>query len=282
MTRPMSGTTGSTTVEPSTPPESALWQRTLLGGLWVAVLIAVIVLLGQLGHGQLSTPPLLDRSELRAWLDERDAIVAAFALIRLIGLALAWYLLIVTSVGLMARVSRIPALVRMADAATVPAVRKVLGAVAGVGITASAASLTAAHLIQDQPPAEVAGPGAMADHQIVLSRLPGGDEVILRRLAEGEEGTSTMRLEEDEVATEEQTATEWVAQPGDHLWHIAEATLTDAWGRAPTDPELIPYWQGLIDTNRDVLADPDNPDLIHPGQRFTLPTPPPPPAPAQP
>lgn len=286
MTRRISGPTGSPIAErsaqPSAAPEAALWRRTLLGGLWIAVLIAVIVVLGRLGQGQLSTPPLLDRPELRAWLDERDAIVAAFALVRLIGLALAWYLLIVTSVGLVARVSRVPALVRMADAATVPAVRKVLGAVAGVGITASAASLTAAHLIQDQPPAEVAGPGAMADHQIVLSRLPGGDEVVLRRLAEGEEGTSTMRLEDETAPAEEQAATEWVAEPGDHLWHIAEATLADAWGRAPTDAELIPYWQGLIDANRDVLADPDNPDLIHPGQRFALPTPPPPPAAAQP
>lgn len=281
MTRPMPGPAPSADVD-STPSESPLWRRTLLGGLWVATLVAVIVLLGRLGQGQgqLSTPPLLDRSELRAWLDERDGIIAAFALVRLIGLGLAWYLLIVTSLGLLARVSRIPALVRVADLATVPAVRKVLGTVAGVGITASAASLAAAHMIQDQAPAEVAGPGAMADHRIVLSRLPEGDDVILRRLPDGDEGTSTMHLEDDAAEPAEQAATdEWVVEPGDHLWHIAEATLTDAWGRAPTDGELVPYWQAVIDANRDTLPDPDNPDLIHPGQRVTLP-PAPPPAPA--
>ena len=64
---------------------------------------------------------------------------------------------------------------------------------------------------------------------------------------------------------------EWVVERGDHLWHIAESTLTTAWGRPPTDAEIVPYWRSLIETNRSRLVDHDNPDLITIGQRFALP-----------
>ena len=63
----------------------------------------------------------------------------------------------------------------------------------------------------------------------------------------------------------------WEVEPGDHLWSIAERTLAEAWGREPTDREITRYWSTLIDHNRQALVDPDNPDLIHPGQVFELP-----------
>ena len=75
-------------------------------------------------------------------------------------------------------------------------------------------------------------------------------------------------------------ATEWTAGPGDHLWHVAETTLAGAWGRAPSDAEVAPYWQQVVDANRDGLPDPGNPDLILPGQVLRVPPPPPPPPPA--
>ena len=64
---------------------------------------------------------------------------------------------------------------------------------------------------------------------------------------------------------------EWEVQPGEHFWHIATTTLEQAWGRTPTDAEIVPYWQQLIEVNRARLAPPGDPDLIHPGQRFELP-----------
>jgi nucleoid-associated protein YgaU len=49
--------------------------------------------------------------------------------------------------------------------------------------------------------------------------------------------------------------------------------LASAWGRPPSDAEIVPYWRQLIEVNRAVLADRDNPDLIFPGQLFTVPAP---------
>jgi hypothetical protein len=69
--------------------------------------------------------------------------------------------------------------------------------------------------------------------------------------------------------------TTWRIAPGDHLWHVAAATLARAWGRPPTDDEIVPYWRALIDANASRLAVPGNADLVYPGQVFTLPTVPP-------
>lgn len=69
-------------------------------------------------------------------------------------------------------------------------------------------------------------------------------------------------------------AADWSVDSGDHFWGVAEQTLTDAWGRAPTDEEVVPYWKQLIDANRDRLLPPHDPDVIYPDQRFTLPAPP--------
>jgi DNA-binding SARP family transcriptional activator len=66
-------------------------------------------------------------------------------------------------------------------------------------------------------------------------------------------------------------AGEWEVEADQHFWHIAKQTLTDTWARTPTDAEVLPYWQQVIDINRDRLAPPGDADLIHPGQRFELP-----------
>lgn len=66
----------------------------------------------------------------------------------------------------------------------------------------------------------------------------------------------------------------WDVAEGDHFWAIAEQTLQDAWGRAPTDTEIAPYWRDLVEANRERLLPPHDPDLVFPGQQFVLPTPP--------
>jgi nucleoid-associated protein YgaU len=65
----------------------------------------------------------------------------------------------------------------------------------------------------------------------------------------------------------------WTVQPGQCFWTIAETVLARAWGRAPADAEIVPYWQRIISVNRAALAAPSNPDLIFPGQVFEVPHP---------
>ncbi len=250
-----------------TPP---WWQRVLLSVLWTGSVVAIIFVLHRLGTGSLSTPPFTDSTRLQAWMDERDAVTMAFALLRLVALALAWYLLAVTVLGLLARASRIPGLVALTDLGTVPAVRKVLGGIAGIGLTASAATLLVGPSLADHPdrgPVAVASDESASSGAVVLERLPDGSTLVLERLPDGS-GTATMRV----IGPDEASGpVAWTVVSGDHFWHIAEATLTEAWGRAPTDAEVVPYWRAVIDANRPRLVDPDNPDLIYPGQVFDLP-----------
>ena len=56
-------------------------------------------------------------------------------------------------------------------------------------------------------------------------------------------------------------------RPGEHFWSIAERTVTEE----ALDIGVTEYWQRLIDLNRAGLIDPDNPDLIFPGQVLILP-----------
>lgn len=65
----------------------------------------------------------------------------------------------------------------------------------------------------------------------------------------------------------------WTVEPGDHLWHVAAATVARHTDRATSDADTARYLQVLIEENRDVLVDPGNPDLILPGQVFRLPSP---------
>lgn len=58
---------------------------------------------------------------------------------------------------------------------------------------------------------------------------------------------------------------------GEHLWAIAEETLTGHLGRKVSDAEVDPYWRQMIELNRDRLADPKDPSVIFVGQDILLP-----------
>jgi nucleoid-associated protein YgaU len=58
------------------------------------------------------------------------------------------------------------------------------------------------------------------------------------------------------------------------LTRITRQVLGQAWGRPATDAEIDPYWRALVAANRSRLPDPDNPDLVYPGEVLTVPPPP--------
>jgi DNA-binding SARP family transcriptional activator len=70
-------------------------------------------------------------------------------------------------------------------------------------------------------------------------------------------------------------STSVVVQPGDHFWGIAKSTLTERWGREPTDSEMVGYWLDLVEANRHLLLPPHDPNLVYPQQQFNVPPPPP-------
>ncbi|MDP3983488.1 MAG: hypothetical protein Q8Q52_00585, partial [Acidimicrobiia bacterium] len=65
---------------------------------------------------------------------------------------------------------------------------------------------------------------------------------------------------------------EVVVERGDHMWGLAKARLAVLLGRPPTDSEIAPYWQRVVEVNRDRIRSGD-PDLIFPGEVLVLPKP---------
>lgn len=63
------------------------------------------------------------------------------------------------------------------------------------------------------------------------------------------------------------------AEPGDHLWGLAEAHLEASLGREASDEEIAPYWLEVVDRNLEGLAPPRDPDLLLPGHQVVLPEP---------
>ncbi len=84
---------------------------------------------------------------------------------------------------------------------------------------------------------------------------------IARRLAEAKEEEAEEPQPEAELP--EYYVVRLIPERRDSFWRIAEYDFVynDPW-----------EWPRLYEANRDILHDPDNPDLIHPGMQFRIPT----------
>jgi nucleoid-associated protein YgaU len=52
---------------------------------------------------------------------------------------------------------------------------------------------------------------------------------------------------------------------------VAASVLQSRLARAPTNAEIAPLWQALIDANRAQLPQPGNPDLLYVGTNLVIP-----------
>lgn len=257
--------------------------------VWSAALLSATALFHALGRGALAAPSLLAPGTWLEWAATRDAVTVGFVVLRLLVLALAWYLVGVTTVGAVARVVRAARFVRLADALTVDSVRRLLQSALGLGLaTAVVGAATVGPTLPPHPgPAGHARPGVVlaADHTgpVVASEpVPPGVEVpgdarsssgrTPRSAADAGAGDDAEDVAAGEVETREAT---WEVRPGDHFWSVAEQVLERAWGRVPVEREIVDYWRQLVERNRAELVDPSDPDLIYPGQVLELPDPPP-------
>jgi len=261
-----------------------------------AVVVCVIVVLSALGQGSLGTPPLGSFEALRHWLDGRDPVTAALAFVRVGALITAWYVLVTIVLGVLVRAVGWARLTAATDRVTLPMVRRLLGRAASISLTLSTLSVSAVPVVSTVlAPAPVgatelaaqdplnADPGIQDGAVVpIMERLPDNDpELVGAGVGEGERLGPRLTREPDTPAMSEadepdQAATptprdEWEIRSGDHLWCVAEMVLTDAWQRTPDNAEVVAYWRDLIVANRDRLVDPDNPDLVIPGQHLALP-----------
>ncbi|TVR18752.1 MAG: LysM peptidoglycan-binding domain-containing protein [Nitriliruptor sp.] len=145
-------------------------------GVWCAALAGGTALVHALGTGSLAAPPT-DPATWGTWLGGREPLVASMALLRLLVLAVCWYLVGVTSVGLVARLLRATRLLRIADALTLPPVRRLLQQTLGVALaTAMVASVTSpgGGAVSTPPTVRLAAAAAEDDGSTPDGSLGGG------------------------------------------------------------------------------------------------------------
>lgn len=234
--------------------------------VWVAGLGALLVAMAALGHGALAPPDLTAPGSWGDWLAARTAPEAAVAILRLVVIALAWYLLVVTVLAVALRLGSAGRLVTVADVVTLPFVRSLVQA--GLGIGLAGAAVAAVGSVAMEHPGPRGAPTA-ADAALVSSVSP-GDAVMQRLSPEG--APPVMQKVTAEAPSASRT---WTVTAGEHFWSISTRVVAEAWGREPTDHEVAPYWEQLVEANRGRLADRSNPDLLFPGQELVVPTPPP-------
>jgi hypothetical protein len=233
-------------------------------------LLALLVSLAVLVASGAALPAPVWRA-LGAWVEHVGPVVAAVSLLRVAALLAAGLLLVLRAAAAAAEAAGAMRLAVALDGALPPRMRRVLGGVAGVGAAGSAL------LTVGSGPAPSAADGAAAPP--VVATMSPLDTATLRV----DEPEATMQVVDEAAAAPAPAAPpsalpaaspaaspdEWVVEPGDSFWSIAEDVVADRLGRPGSEPEVADYWARLVDANRPSLASGD-PDLIYPGQRFTL------------
>lgn len=207
-------------------------------------------------------------------LDTFDPLVEAAAVLRLAAMAACIWLALVTLIDAAAQAARAQLVSDMATALAPTAWRNfVLRPVALATLAApqvllpmAAVTPVAAHVAADvHIPPDPINTGSGATLEMALYAAP------TRTLA-------LTLLEPDPVSQPPSHPTIAPAESrvrvvgaGENLWSIAAAHLGEELGRRPASSEVTPYWHAVINVNRHVLPDPENPDLLYRGIELTMP-----------
>ena len=206
---------------------------------------------------------------LRRQLAEAQAEDVLVAVVWVVAVAVAVWLLASTLVYLAVSALRLPAAARRVGWATLPGVRRAVDGLVAGSIVAGAALGTAAPVLA-QAPAAVPGPTYVP--------RPAGDGPGYVPVPAGDGAppatTTTLPVRRpDRIVAPPTRETTHRVQPGEHLWGIAGAHLAAGSARDPDDlrpADIAPYWRRLVDANTGRLRSGD-PDLIHPGEDLALP-----------
>ncbi|HEX2369108.1 MAG TPA: hypothetical protein VHM94_07740 [Acidimicrobiia bacterium] len=272
----------------------------------IAIEALAVLALHRLGTVEGFSP---DWSNLGGWLATVSPEDAIAATLRLVALALAWWLLVTTVLYALGRIAGLVGLVRAVEWATLPVVRRLADRAAAVSLAVMTITAPAVAVIAPIPAVEHTSTSQTAEDPTLappfrqppdVSRvtrpdaadpalpppvpLPRSGEVAYSPTPAGEvEGSwnpplapparrAVLRAGTSSSAEERvEVPSEHVVVPGDNLWIIAEHHLEQVTGqRDLSDQEVANYWVVVIEANRSRVRSGD-PDLIYPGEVIVLP-----------
>ncbi len=220
--------------------------------------------------------------ELRPWLASTDPADMIAVIARILGLAASGYLGVSLTLGVISEACLPRSLRGIIQRALPRAVTTITAtAILGSGVAgAGTPDLAAPAQNPDSPPTMQLREPSRVPTQPVPTQPVTADLEAPPTMQRGELPDSVPAVADSAAPVQEplpesgalaEAAAAVVAQPGDHLWGIAERDLAGELGRTPTEAETHRHWSQLVERNRHQLVDPDNPDLIFAGQVFELP-----------
>ena len=224
-------------------------------GLAVAAGVAIVLLAAL----PISAPPSRP-GRLISWWESVGTAPATMSALRAGAIGFAAWILAVTTFGILATATRSRPALRVWQATTPAAIRRLALASAVVAGAATPDATLAAEGGEAPPVVRDLG---LADTRAdptppLLHDLGPVDDARRQRPV----------ARPVKVDTEPSGLDVWIVERGDHLWRIAGETLAER-GGGTTDAEIARYWREVIALNQAAIG-PD-PDLIHPGMVFTLP-----------
>lgn len=208
------------------------------------------------------------------WISVSDPATIVMTVLRGVALGLAWYLLVVISLQVIASAAGYRS--RALDAITPLLVKQAIGLSLAITSVVPVWSLPAGADSGESPPVtmvrvssvETDAPGTTTPTTTrpPVSQTPDttdADGMVMTRLGP---------VDDQQATTPETTrATRWTVTEGEHFWQIAADVLEERLDRSANEAEIDSYWRLLIERNRHRLVDPANPDLLLPGQVLDLP-----------
>lgn len=257
------------------------------------VLLAfALVAVRVLGDGSLAGPPTSSTDAFGAWVDDRGPVTVAMSLLRLATEGVLWYLLVVAIIVVVARATRSVVALRFADVVSAPLPDRLVRVALGISLATAGqpTSLPGGHLAAEPTVTGGATMVALSGDDAngaapTMERLSGDPE---RResatagpvAADGADGDTARATPWPDDARSTPAApapvdldrSTWTVTDGESFWVIADEVVSEQLGRPATDAEIAPFWDALVAANRHRLVDPDDPDLVLPGQVMELPT----------
>jgi len=238
-----------------------------------AFVAAAIVVLHRLGSLDWMRIPW---DKMGMWLELAPLEDAVAATLRTVALAIAYWVAASSGLYLLARLSRIPALMRATGWATLPPIRRAIDRAIAITVTATAlASPMAPALADETPPTTEPIVYQISDDGVATPINPPTIEpTLLNPPGTVGAGYTPNPAGGVELGTDATSPSEsvYTVVKDDNLWTIAAAHLGQSSPDRHIDAnEIATYWRKVIELNAPNLTSGD-PNLIYPGEEIVLPT----------
>ncbi|MGQ0849566.1 MAG: LysM peptidoglycan-binding domain-containing protein [Actinomycetota bacterium] len=196
--------------------------------------------------------------------------VALPAVLRLIGLGIAYWLLGTTALYAISRLLRLSAALKSVRWMTIRPMRRLVDGMlaGGLAVTMSMPAIASSTAPGYVPvPAGDPVPLPPATNQAPDPVTPAQPTTAERDVHEMYVPVTPIR-KEPPVPT--LGAIEVIVKAGDSMWKLAEERIVTWRGNEATDADIAPYWLAVIGANKNRIRSGD-PDLIYPGEVLILP-----------